>query len=69
MGTSVISGSDAPPVFQLGEKVFDFVPGFLERLAEFGWFLSVSLWRDARCEVLITQHGADFVAVIILVAQ
>ncbi len=69
MCSPVIPSCNAPPVFELGEQVFDFVPGLVERLAVFGWILAVSLWRDARSNSLIRKCVADIVAVITFVAN
>ena len=69
MGTSVITGCDASPVFELGKQIFDFVAGFVEHLAIFNWPFAVFLRRDTGCDVLLGQQIADFVTIIAFVAQ
>jgi hypothetical protein len=69
VGASVISGSDAPPGFQLCKQIFDLVPFLVERRTLFDGNFAVSTWWDAGRDALICQHGADFVTVITLVAQ
>ena len=64
MSASVIARSDAPPVFQLGKQVFDFVSGLVRSLAVFDCFFSIFLWRNTGCDLLLRKHLADFVAVV-----
>lgn len=69
MCASVVPGGDTPPVFQLCKQIFDHVPFLVERLTIFDGNFAVSLWWDAGRDVLLCQHGADFFAVIALVAK
>ena len=64
MSASVIACGDAPPVFQLGKKVFHLVPGFVRCLAVFDCFFSIFLWRNTGCNLLLRKHLADFVTVV-----
>ena len=43
VGAAVVAGSDAPPVLEFTEHVFDLVAGLVEFLVEGGLDLSVSL--------------------------
>ena len=56
-----------PATVHLG--IFDLKPCLVERLAIFDGSFAVLFWRDTWRDVLISQHGADIVAVITLVAQ
>ena len=64
MSAAVIARSDAPPVFQLGKQVFDFVSGLVRGLAVFDCFFSIFLWWNTGCDLLLCKHPADFVAVV-----
>ena len=52
MSASVIARSDAPPVFQLGKQVFDFVSGLVRGLSVFDCFFSIILRRNTGCNIL-----------------
>ena len=43
MGTSVVTGVDAPPVFEPAEHVFDFVAQAVEGSVVFDVFLAIGL--------------------------
>lgn len=67
MGASVVSCGNAPPVFELGEHILDFVALFIERLVIVDCQLSVlsarDTWRDAPCGRLITEPVAVVAAI------
>lgn len=64
MSASVVSSSDASPVFELGKQVLYLVSSFVERFAVFDWFFAVLFRRDAGCDLLLGQQIADFVAIV-----
>ncbi len=62
MCASVVSGCDASPVLQLGEKVLELVALLVELLVVWVWHLSAPARRDARFDAFclqgLTERGA-----------
>ena len=69
VGAAVVAGSDAPPVLEFTEHVFDLVAGLVEFLVEGGLDLSVSLRWYAGLDVPGRQRFAELVAVMALVGD
>ena len=67
MGASVVTGCEAPPVFELCKQIFHPTPGFLCCDTIIDCFLAVFLWRNAWRHVLRVRHAADFGAVVTLI--
>lgn len=64
VGASVVSGCDAPPVFEFGEQVLNFVARSVERLVVGERRFAASGWWDARFDASGRQRLPEPVAVI-----
>ncbi len=69
MGATVVSGVDAPPVFETAERVFDFVALFLEQGVIGDRDFAVGFGRNAGGDVALGEGGAEPVGVVTLVGQ
>ena len=69
MGAAVVAVSDAPPVLDPSEDIFDPVPLFVEGLVVMARDLAIRARRDAGGDVSFGQSSAKPVAVITLVAE
>ncbi len=69
MGASVIARGDAPPVFELGEHILDFMALAVKGFVIIECLLAVFGWRDARYCALIGQCFAEPIAVVTPIAQ
>ena len=61
MSASVISGSDAPPIFDPSEHVFYFVSLFIEFFIVSDFMFSVFAWRDTWFYILVLKRCPEFV--------
>ena len=69
MSAAVVTGVDAPPVFDFGEQVLDQVAFFVDRFVVVILNLAVGFWRDAWGDAARGQRSAEPVAVITFVTQ
>ena len=69
MGATVVSGMDAPPVFDSPEHVFDFVALFVEDGVIGDHGSAVGFRRNAGCDAALGEGGAEPIGVVTLVGQ
>ena len=69
MGTAIIPGCDAPPIFQLCKHVLNLVTLFVQGFGVAPWRSPVGSWRDAGFDLARSQRIAELVAVIAFIAN
>jgi hypothetical protein len=69
VGATVVSGMDAPPVFDSPEHVFDFVALFVEDGVTGDRGFPVGFRRNAGCDAALGEGGAEPIGVVTLVGQ
>jgi len=69
MGATVVSGVDAPPVFETPEHVFDLVALFVEDGVMGDRGFAVGFGRNAGGDAAFGEGGAEPVGVVTLVGQ
>ena len=69
MGATVVSGVDAPPVFEAPEHVFDLMALFVEDGVMRDRGFAVGFGRNAGGDAALGEGGAEPVGVVTLVAR
>ena len=69
MGAAVVSGVDAPPVFEAPEHVFDSVALFVEDGVMRNRGFAVGFRRDAGGDAALGEGGAEPVGIVTLVGE
>ena len=69
MGATVVSGVDAPPVFEAPEHVFDLMALFVEDGVMRDRGFAVGFGRNAGGDAALGEGGAEPVGVVTLVGQ
>jgi len=69
MGAAVISGCDAPPVFEPSKHDLDFVPLFIELLTKISWRASAFTRRNTGLNAFGGESAAKLIAIVALVAD
>ena len=69
MGATVVSGVDAPPVFEAPEHVFDLMALFVEHGVMGDRGFAIGFGRNAGGDAALGQGGAEPVGVVTLVGQ
>ena len=69
MGAAVVSGVDAPPIFEPSEHVFDFVALLVEEGVIGDGDLPIGFRRDAGGDAALCEGGAEPIGVLALVGE
>lgn len=69
MGTPIVTGVDAPPVFEFSEHVLDLVAAFVERTIERDFGFTIGFWRNAGLDAARFERLAEPICIVALVAE